>query len=226
MPLSHMFAKANLKRAVKQTEEARQAEGEDADKLFDTAFRGYASVVQNDPIVEDALYHWGLALYYQAQTKTGEAAQSLYQSACDKFAACLAINPGLTSAAIDWGVALMEKARAGGAPPDHPLYEEARAKFLMAIELLRGSAAYNLACLHSLRGEYEECRKFLEAAHAHGSLPDEEQIHRDKDLANARSQAWFQAFLASLASDERETKKPDNTHRPENSEKARDLDPD
>ncbi|MEN8259655.1 MAG: hypothetical protein ABFS02_03550 [Pseudomonadota bacterium] len=63
MPLSHMFAKANLKRAVKQTENARQSLGAEADQLYRSAYQSYASAVQNDPVVADALYHWGLALY-------------------------------------------------------------------------------------------------------------------------------------------------------------------
>lgn len=200
MPLSKIIAKSNLKRAIKQTADARRTNGGKADELFQNAYKSYSAVIGGDPHIADALYNWGSALFYQALTKSGEEAQKLFRSAGEKFSACLVINPGVTSAAIDWGVALMEQARASGFAPSHCLYDEAREKFLLAEEMLNGSASYNLACVHSLRNEHEECLKFLNAAKEHGNLPTPGQIVNDADLAGIRNTLWFQAFLESLES--------------------------
>ncbi|MEN8260245.1 MAG: hypothetical protein ABFS02_06615 [Pseudomonadota bacterium] len=200
MSLTNILGKSNLKRAIKRTKEARTASGEQADELFREAYRNYAATLRSDPDTADALNNWGSALFFQGLTKTGEDAVQLFRTAGEKFSACLIIDPGIPSAAIDWGVALMEEARASGFAPSHSLYDQAREKFFLAEKIQAGSASYNLACIHSLRNEHDECLKYLKAAQEHGNLPEPDQIAMDSDLGNVRDTSWFQAFLDSLKS--------------------------
>ena len=78
------------------------------------------------------------------------------------------------------------------------LSEQAREKFLAAETLQPGIASYNLACIHSRRGEYEECRKRLESARNHKSLPSVEHLKNDADLAPIRQLKWFNKFIKTI----------------------------
>jgi hypothetical protein len=98
----------------------------------------------------------------------------------------------------DWGVALMEQAGLVTGEAGEALYEQAREKFLAAETLQPGIASYNLACIHSRRGEYEGCRKRLEFARNHKSLPSLEQLKNDADLANVRQLKWFNKFIKTI----------------------------
>lgn len=193
-----MFSKSNLKHAIKLTEDARSTEGGRADELFQSAYRSYHDIVSSDPNIVDALYHWGTALFQQGLNKTGMEAEKLFRGAGERFCACLVINPAMAGAAIDWGVALMEQARAAGLTPFNSLYDEARERFQRAEEIQRGSASYNLACIHALRNEKEKCLDFMRAARECGTLPQIGQILEDRDLLNVREAQWFRTFLELL----------------------------
>jgi hypothetical protein len=51
-----------------------------------------------------------------------------------------------------------------------------------------------------LRGEVENCRKWLEKAQASGTLPTGEHIAADTDLDNVRQCDWFQTMLKEIDS--------------------------
>ena len=93
----------------------------------------------------------------------------------------------------------MALARAQSADPTYELYEQAKSKFLFAEEKWPGLASYNLACLHSMRGEEEECRKYLTSAQEHDELPTVEAIEADVDLSNMNKKEWFQTLLAEMS---------------------------
>ncbi len=152
----------------------------------------------SDAKEQEALYRAGLALYNQAQTKTGEEAQALYQAACEKYSAALAIKPNNAKIINDWGAALLEQAHSKTPEEGEALYAQAEEKFLAAEELQPGIASYNLACIHSVRGEYEECQKRLGSARDHKTLPSPDHIEQDPDLDNVRRLEWFQEFMKTL----------------------------
>lgn len=187
-----------MNRGIKAMEKAKQAEGEDADRLFQEACKSFASSMAGNIALPAALYNWGLALFYEGQTQSGKAARSLYKSACEKFSTAQTINPDDPNTATDWGVTLMALAREQTAGPDDDLYQQAETKFLAAEEKWPGVAAYNLACLHSLRDAEEACRESLEAARKYDELPDAETIEADPDLANVSRTEWFQTFVTEL----------------------------
>lgn len=199
MFLSELLTKGPKLRAAKRSAaKARRCEGAEAESLFQAAYQGYAEVIQGYPLLVDALYHWGFALYHHAQKHSGAHAAALYRDAAAKFEFCLLANPSHLGAAIDWGATLMAWARTQRAAPTDPLYEQAQQQFERANAIQKASASYNLACLHALRGEFDACRHMLEQARDHGSLPDLNEILEDADLAAARQQTWFETFLQSL----------------------------
>jgi hypothetical protein len=122
----------------------------------------------------------------------------------------------------DWGAALIGQARDRPDKYAASFYGEAKEKIYAADALEPGIGAYNLACIHSLRGEQWECQKYLEQARAAGNLPSEKYLKMDKDLDNVRNEKWFKSFIQSLSKEtesqagEMETK-PQN--KPEESQK-------
>ena len=196
--LAPFTKKSKLNNSIKHTAQARKSEGTTADGLFNAAYQGYAEVLLDDPIRAEALYNWGFALFHQAKTKTGDEAAKLFQEAIDKFAFCLLINPNYLAAAIDSGVAYMDFARLKKVMPHDKLYEAAKGQFERANAIQAGTASYNLACIHGLRGNKEACLEALELARSKVTLPDQADILADLDMANVIGQDWFLAFLEEL----------------------------
>lgn len=190
--------KSKLNATIKQTAQARKSEGNAADQLFKSAYKGYAEVMLDDPLRAETLYNWGFALLHQAKTKTGDEAERLYQDAISKFSFCMIINPDYLGAAINGGVAYMDLARLKAVGPDDELYESAKRQFERANAIQSGTAAYNLACIYSLRNNQDACLEALEISRNTGSLPDVAEIINDPDLGNIKEQEWFVAFITSL----------------------------
>lgn len=187
-----------LKNAKKQIAQARKSEGGKAEQLYKSAYQGFAKVVAGDVNTAEALHNWGFGLLHQARGKQYEAAITLYKDAIDKFTFCLLVAPSHLGGAIDGGVAYMEMARLDNALPDDPRYDNAMDFFLKAEQIQKGSASYNLACIHALRGDNEACLKALEQSRESGSLPDEQDVMNDPDMASVRNEQWFQEFLGTV----------------------------
>lgn len=196
--LNLLTNRSKVNAAAKKAARARKREGDVAEQLFQEAFHGFQAVVSSDPVIADALYHWGFALFHYAQTKSGEEANKAYQDANNKFSFCMTMNPHHLGAAIDWGVSLMEQARNRSADNQADLYDSARERFLAANAIQAGSASYNLACIHAIRSEEEACRSALQDAREHGSLPAIGAILNDADLALVQQREWFIGFMQSV----------------------------
>jgi tetratricopeptide (TPR) repeat protein len=190
--------KAALKTAINQVTAARESEGEKADKLFSNAYQGFETAIHKELMISESLYNWGFALLHQAKTKDGEQAIALYQDAITKFSFCLTIDPDYLGAAIDGGVALMDLARLKQVSAEDSLYASAKRSFERANKIQKGSASYNLACVHGLCHDEEACLAALQNAKEHGSLPNVDDIMADPDLINMANKAWFIEFVESL----------------------------
>lgn len=190
--------KSALKTAINQVAAAREAEGEKADKLFSSAYQGFEAAIHKDLLISEALYNWGFALLHQAKTKSGEQAIALYQDAVTKFSFCLTIDPDYLGAAIDGGVALMDLARLQQVSANDSLYLSAKRSFEKANKIQKGSASYNLACVHSLCHDEQACQEALQNAKENGSLPNVDEIMADPDLINVANKAWFIDFVEAL----------------------------
>ncbi len=190
---------ARLKSAIKKVAEARQSEGGKAEQLFKTAYQGFAKVVVGDLKTTEALYNWGFALLHEAKNKDIDQANTLYLEAIEKFSFCLLSAPSHLGAAIDGGVAYMDLARIKKVDSSDELYDKAMAFFTKAEHIQKGSAAYNEACIYALRGDKEACLSRLETAKEYGSLPDEQEVMNDPDMASFKDAQWFQEFFGTVA---------------------------
>ncbi|MEQ1637938.1 MAG: hypothetical protein ABL903_14735 [Methylococcales bacterium] len=196
--LSSLTKNSRLQAAIKTVAEARKSEGGKADQLFIKAYNAFAEVISGDLVLAQSLYNWGFGLLQQARTKSDEAAIKLYEEAIVKFAFCSTVDPNFLGAAIDGGVALMELARLKAVAIDDALYVSAKEHFERAEKIHKGSAVYNLACIHALMGNDEACLAALSSAVKHGSLPSEQEITNDPDLEKIKAKGWFLDFIASL----------------------------
>lgn len=211
--LSSLTQGSKLKSANKNVAAARKSEGNQADNLYQTAYKSFAELVADNTFLADTLHSWGFALYNQALTKEPAEAEPLFIESGQKFAFALLANPDSIKPAIDWGAALMAQATKLERDPSHQLYDLAIEKFMMAEAIFSGSASYNLACIYAIRGNHEACLKALEDSRDSSSLPSEEDILSDNDLSNVHGTEWFAEFIESL-------KKPEPEPEPEK-EKAK-----
>ncbi|MCX6831874.1 MAG: hypothetical protein NT028_07015 [candidate division Zixibacteria bacterium] len=177
---------------------ARAKTGAEADRLFAMAAEKYEAVLQIKPDYYKALNNWGAALYDRAKAKTGAEADRLYTLAAEKYEAALKIKPDLHESLINWSSALSDQAKTKTGEKRNELLTAAEDKCNQAESLSPGSGAYNLACVASLRGRPDECRKWLEISREAGELPRKEKLKKDIDLDPVRELDWFKAFMAGL----------------------------
>jgi tetratricopeptide (TPR) repeat protein len=98
-----------------------------------------------------------------------------------------------------WGYALMRLGVYSGAEEKRKYFEDARSHYFKSIDYGTDSAVlYNLACLNSLEGRFEECLKWLMRAHEEGTLESKNRIENDDDLDPVRHEARFKEFVATL----------------------------
>ncbi len=191
--------KTTLSAATKQVAKARKEEGAKADELYKSAYEGFEFVLSDNLMIAETLYNWGLGLLHHAKSKEGDVAVATYEEAINKFSFCLTMDKYYLGAAIDGGVAYMDLARLLEAAIDDKLYAKAQKFFEQAEEIQKGSAAYNLACLHALSGNHEACLEALKLSKEFGSLPDETDINNDPDIADVAQEAWFVEFMQARA---------------------------
>ena len=196
--LSSLTKRSTLDAAVKQVGKARKSEANLADQLYIGAYQGFAKVIADNLIVSEALYHWGFALLHQAEQQAPEQAMQTLQDAAAKFSFCLLTAPNYLGAAIDGGVAYMELARLSAAEAKPQLYDMAQHYFETAGTIQKGSAAYNLDCIYAIKADEQACLAALKLAKQSGSLPDEQAILQDADMAAVLETDWFNEFLEEL----------------------------
>lgn len=205
--LSSFKKRSTLDAAIKQVAKARKSEGGLAEQLYKGAYQGFASVIIDNPMLSEALYHWGFALLHEAETQAQEQAIETLEDAISKFSFCLLTAPNYLGAAVDGGVAFMELARISPEDSKGYLYKMAQQFFEKAGSIQKGSAAYNLACIYALNEDEEACLAALQLAKDHGTLPDEQLILQDADLSGVHELPWFKEFIEQLrAKPEPETK--------------------
>ncbi len=193
--------KSKLDAAVKKAAKARNNEDSVADQLFKEVYQDYADILTGDSLRAETLYHWGVTLLRQAKSKNPPESINIYRNAIAKFSFCMTIDPNYLAASIDAGVACMDLARARGVPFSDELYEMAKRQFEKANSIQTGVAAFNLACVHAVRGDNEACLDALKIAKEKGNLPDDAEILADPDMAKVIEQSWFKEFITSLEDD-------------------------
>lgn len=196
-----LFASFNkrsvLDTAIKQVSKARKTDNAASADLYQAAYQGFAKAIGDNLIVSEALYNWGFALLNQAKIQAKPQSMATLEDAIAKFSFCLLTAPNYLAAAIDGGVAFMELARLNGPESTAYLHNMARQSFENACRIQKGSAAYNLACLHAMDGEHDACLEALTQAYQNGCLPDEAVILADVDMASVINLPWFTEFMES-----------------------------
>lgn len=201
--LASLTKKSKLDSAVKKAAKARASEDGIADQLLKDVYQEFADVMSGDSLRAATLYHWGVTLLHQAKTKQPPESINIYRNAIAKFSFCMTLDPNYLAAAIDAGVACMDLARAREVPPTDELYEMAKRQFEKANSIQAGVAAFNLACVHGIRGDNDGCLAALKVAKEKGNLPEDDDILADPDLATVVKQKWFKDYMASIEEDRR-----------------------
>lgn len=201
--LASFTKKSKLDAAIKKAAKARTNEDSIADQLLKEVYQDFADIMTGDSLRAATMYQWGVTLLHQAKSKTPPESINIFRNAIAKFSFCMTIDPNYLAAAIDAGVACMDLARARSVPPTDELYEMAKKQFEKANSIQSGVAAFNLACVHGLRGDHEACLEALNIAKEKSSLPSDADILADPDLAGIVNQKWFKDFMAGLEEDRR-----------------------
>ena len=196
--LSSFKKRSTLDAAIKQVAQARKSEAGKAEQLYKSAYQGFSSVIADNLMFSEALYHWGFALLHEARSKPPLEAIEIYEDAISKFSFCLLTSANYLGAAIDGGVAFMELARISPDDGKSGLYGLAEDFFEKACNIQKGSAAYNLACIYALRADEQSCEQALQQAKEFGSLPDVAAIMQDEDMENVKQAQWFKDFMDVL----------------------------
>ena len=133
---------------VALAEQARDKEGEEADRLRSQAFEKFEKALAIEPEQHNAFNNWGVALDDQARSKKGKAADKLWSRAYEKFERAHAIQPDNHEVLTNWGIALAAQARANGVEEEaDSLWQQAFQKYAqaLAIEPDSDDALYNWA---------------------------------------------------------------------------------
>ena len=178
--------------------QAKTKTGKDADRLFALSGKKFQETLKIKPDMYNALNNWGNVLFRQAKTKTGKKAECLYAQAVEKYQAALKIKPDDHEALSKWGNALFSQAKTKTGKDADRLFAQSKDLLLKAESISPGSAAYNIACWCAIRGQEDECRKWLEKCLDSGVMPSRQHLEKDMDLENVREKLWFKAILARL----------------------------
>ena len=178
--------------------QAKTKTGKKADHLFTLAVKKYQGSLEIKPDYYKALYNWGLALFNQAKTKTSKKADRLFDLAVKKYQKALEIKPDYHEALNNWGYALFSQAKTKTGKEADRLFTQSKDLLLKAESISPGISAYNIACWCAIRGQENECRKWLEKCLDLGVLPSRQHLEKDQDLEKVREKPWFKVILARL----------------------------
>lgn len=165
--------------------------------FYEKAVQALSRAVQMDPEYNHARYNLALALSH-----LGEAALDVecYHKSVEQFQILLNQDAEDEVGWIDYGVTLIQLARLifDPARPDvaHKIYEVAESKLMQAAALGSVQAYYNLACLHSLLGNFPMSMHFIEKSETTGTLPQPEDLLMDEWLEAVRETESFKSFFA------------------------------
>ena len=148
----------------------------------DEAIEKFVKADELRPDDPDTLTNWGNALDNSER----------HAEAIEKYALADAVRPDHPDTLNNWSIALMKSG----------LYDGALEVLdrLDAVDPAR--AAYNLACVHALKGQDEECRAALTRAEDLDALPSREHMEADSDLDAVRDTDWFRDILERAPSGE------------------------
>jgi tetratricopeptide (TPR) repeat protein len=164
---------------------------------FEKAIQVLKKVIEIDPSFHHAYYNLAIAYgHYADLTADPEA----YHESLIYLEAFVSLEPEDEFAWNEWGLTLIDLSRLIDDPAKSEdvkrLYEEAELKFFYARSLGSSAALYHLACLHSLKGNYDVSLHYLEQAKSLKALPPIEELVSNDWLEGVRFLPEFQKLLS------------------------------
>lgn len=178
--------------------QANLNQGDESNRLWTEAASKFVTAHSIKPERHEPLTNWANALAAQAQRSTGVKAHKLWAEVRDKYAAALAIKPDNQEILIGWSSSLVFLAHHNTGFERQKLLTEAYDKASLAEKIAPGEGAYNLACIHAMRGELDSMTHWLGRSHAAAKLPTREQIAEDHDFDGVRDTPEFKAWLTTV----------------------------
>ncbi len=156
----------------------------------------YLHVLLIDP--ETPKIHLRIAICLIRLAESSSEAE-YYRRALHYFRFAARQDPEEDAVWIEWGLALVHLAQHSIEPESmHECHLDAEQKLIRAGQLGNLSAPYNLACLYSILGRYEEAMIFIQKARDTNALPSIEDMLEDEWLDNLRHTEAFVQFLSEL----------------------------
>ncbi len=173
-------------------------------KLYQHASDKYQQALKIDPNNSDTLCNWALCLALQAQrVSQEETADALYKQANIIYKIALDIDSDKQRSLKrhhilnQWGAILIRQAKTKSLNAKNTLLKMAHEKLETAESLQPGSATYNMACLHAIMNNQQECYASLKKLHENDMLPDITTIQNDDDLLDFSESELFQSLAGA-----------------------------
>ncbi len=178
-------------------EAARTRDDSEGRRLLHSAREKYQEAIAIKSDAFNTLYNWGSNFATEARrTRDVAEARELLRAAREKYQAAVSIKPDFYEALSSWGRTLIAEARRADTSDARTTLLAAAEEVLGRAGNLRFSASFDLACLMALSGRPDEARCFLYECWRYKTLPSEEHLLANPDLASLRDQPWFAHILS------------------------------
>lgn len=168
---------------------------EKEDSYYLQAIETFYNVLLIDPDFPNIHYYLG---YYFAAMGNLKGEIKYYNRALSYFQSAVKQDEENDIAFLEWGLTLTSIALISEEENAAQYYHMAEEKLLLAGQLGNQEACYNIGCLYSLTGRYEEAVQFLEKSKELGTLPPVEEMMDDEWLENLKNFPKFCEFISSL----------------------------
>lgn len=169
------------------------------ERYYERAIHVLSKVVLLDPDFHHANYNLALAWSHLGEMTADVDA---LRKACDLFQRLSEQDQEDEFVWHDWGLALLDLVQLvmdpAHAEETERLYDEAEQKLLQALSLGHVASCYDLACLHSLRGNTALALHFIQRLEQYNALPDLEEMMQDEWLDALRHTDAFRHYMSHL----------------------------
>lgn len=173
----------------------------DADpSYYERAIRILSFVLESSPSFTNARYNLALALFHLGEL-VGDV--DCFYLAAEQFKWLVENDPEDSQAYEEWGEMLLHQSLMMQDPAKLSFSDEllidAEKKLVQATLLGSTDSIYTLACLYSIKGEYERGMHYIIKAAEKDALPSIDDLMHDEWLEGLRSLPHFRRLLLELA---------------------------
>ncbi|NJB66422.1 cellobiose-specific phosphotransferase system component IIA [Desulfobaculum xiamenense] len=176
---------------------AKLSTGKEQAERFALACKKYETATRLLSNFAEAFFNWGAALANWATVSPAEKQAERFALACEKYKAATTHRPNCAEAFSNWGNALANWAKLSTIEEERQrLFDEVEQRLAQAEAITPGMGAYNRACVAAMRGQGEDCRRWLERNFELKATPPAERLATDSDLDSVRGEQWFKDLVA------------------------------